>query len=191
MELLPGDRDSIFGQLVSQAAAGGLPFLLIGGNAVVGHGYQRMTRDIDLLVHDRDRAAWDSLITGLGYGRYDTRDAFHMYHAPARGHPPLDLMFVDASTFAKLSAYPATCVLHQVEIPIPRLSHLLALKLHALKGGAAHRYERDMGDVVELIRINRVDLADPEFTAIFDRYATEPIRREVERRLAGPGASRA
>jgi hypothetical protein len=189
METPQGDHHSVFARLVSEATAAGLPYLLIGGNAVVGHGYQRMTRDIDLLIHDRNRQQWDALIMSLGYQRHDTRDAFHMYNAVARGDPPLDLMLVDASTFAKLSTDPAYCFFDGVKTPIPRLSHLLALKLHALKHYIPHRYERDLGDVVELIRINRVNLADPEFAGIFERYAIDSVRREIERRLARPESS--
>ena len=35
-----------------------LPFLLIGGNAVIRYGIPRFTRDIDLLIPDTHEKAW-------------------------------------------------------------------------------------------------------------------------------------
>ena len=112
--------------------------------------------------------------------------AFHMYNPAERGQLPVDLMLVDAGTFAKLTADPSRCVLDETEVAIPKLSHLLALKLHALRQGPSHRYERDLSDVIMLVQINEVDLAQPECTEILDRYATPAVRAEILRRLTRP-----
>jgi hypothetical protein len=53
--------------IAERAAAANLPFLVIGGNALIAYGYPRMTRDIGLLVREKDRPAWDNLLTSLGY----------------------------------------------------------------------------------------------------------------------------
>ena len=50
--------------IAARAAAEGLPFLAIGGNAVIAYGYPRMTRDLDLLAREDDRRARDTLSTG-------------------------------------------------------------------------------------------------------------------------------
>jgi hypothetical protein len=42
-----------------------LEFLLIGGLAVIEHGFARLTTDIDLLVRSRCRDAWKSCLAGL------------------------------------------------------------------------------------------------------------------------------
>lgn len=179
----------ILATIAERAAAEGLPFLVIGGNAVIAYGYPRMTRDIDLLVRDSDRRAWDTLITSLDYTPHQIARAFHMYNPIARGDLPVDLMLVDADTFAKLAAQPNQCVLDQTQVFVPKLSHLLALKLHALRNGSSHRYERDLSDVVMLIDVNKVDLAASEYADILTRYATPAVREEILRRLAGPESS--
>jgi hypothetical protein len=176
----------ILATIAARAAAEGLPFLVIGGNAVIAYGYPRMTRDLDLLVREDDRRAWDELITGLGYTQHQIMRAFHMYNPAERGQFPVDLMLVDAATFAKLTAEPGRCVLDETEVGIPKLSHLLALKLHALRQGPSHRYERDLSDVLILMDVNEVDLAQPEYAEILNRYATPAVRTEILRRLAGP-----
>src|SRR2546430_521152 len=90
--------------LAGRAAEAELPFLLIGGNAVIAYGYPRHTQDIDLLIRDTDRRAWDALIVPLGFRQYHIHRSFHMYSPTSAGRPPVDFMLVDVGTFEKLSA---------------------------------------------------------------------------------------
>lgn len=176
---------NILATIATRAAAEGLSFLVIGGNAVIAYGYARMTRDIDLLVSDADRRAWDALITSLGYMPHQVARAFHMYNPLSPGLPPVDLMLVESGTFAKLTAAPNHCSLDEVPVSIPALPHLIALKLHALRHGEHYRHTRDFGDVVELIQINNVNLATPEYQEILERYADEDTRRKLAESLPG------
>src|SRR5215813_3876129 len=80
-----------------------LEFLLIGGLAVIQHGFVRSTTDIDLLVRMRDSESWRRMLEGLGY-RYDHgTHNFHQYQRREFTGWPLDLMIVDESTFEKLA----------------------------------------------------------------------------------------
>ena len=49
---------NIFEQIAEHAKAAGLNFLLIGGYAVIGHGYPRFTADVDLLIEEKQIAGW-------------------------------------------------------------------------------------------------------------------------------------
>ena len=175
----------ILATIAARAAAEGLPFLVIGGNAVIAYGYGRMTRDIDLLVRESDRRAWDMLITRLEYTQHQIARVFHMYNPVPRHLPPIDLILVDATTFAKLEDGAPTAAIEEAEVKIPALPHLIALKLHALRQGAEHRHTRDFGDVVELVLINKVNLASPEYAAILDRYADAATREKLIASLPG------
>jgi predicted nucleotidyltransferase len=178
---------SFFADLCQRAAAANLPFLLIGGHAVIAYGYARQTVDLDLMVRVNERRQWDELITASGYRLHQVTRAFHMYNPIDRSLPPLDLMMVDAGTFEKLSRGATDQRVQGSTVRVPALAHLIALKLHALRSGAEHRYEKDMGDVVILVQVNQVDLASPEYVGILDRYATAAIRTELLRRVARPG----
>ena len=98
-----------------------------------------------------------------------------MYSPIPRELPPLDLMFVDDSTFGKLSADATEILLAERSVRIPSLRHLIAMKLHALRSGQPHRREKDMGDVLTLMQVNSVDLASPEYVEILTRYATADL----------------
>ena len=145
-----------------------------------------MTFDVDLLVRETDRQKWDELIVPLGYRQHHIQRVFHMYNPTSRELPPLDLMLVDERTFDKLAADASEVTLAGAPVRLPSIKHLIALKLHALRAGLAHRRERDLGDVLQLVQLNELDLASPEYSEILQRYATPALVAEIKRRLAGP-----
>lgn len=179
----------IVATISEKAALAGLPFLIIGGNAVNAYGYPRTTTDVDLFVRDSDRRKWDELIVPLGYRAHQIQRVFHMYNPIPNNLPPVDLMLVDRGTFDKMEINAAEITLGGAKVRVPSLRHLIALKLHALRTYLPHRYERDLGDVLVLMQVNKVDLAAPEYDEIFQRYATPALITEIERRLAGPESS--
>lgn len=175
----------ILATIAARAAEDELPFLIIGGNAVIAYGYPRMTRDIDLLVREEDRREWDALILALDYSSHHVGRVFQMYNPNARHMPPLDLMLVERDTFAKLADGARLVTMENAAVRIPSLGHLIALKLHALRQGDRERHTRDFGDIVELALINQVDLASPEYAAILDRYADAATRAKLAASLPG------
>jgi hypothetical protein len=174
---------SFFSDLTQRAASANLPFLLIGGNAVIAYGYPRVTRDLDLLVRESDRRKWDDLIRSFDFNEHQITRVFHMYNPLDRALPAVDLMVVDEGTFQKLFAGSLEHKVQEAFVRLPSLAHLIALKLHALKSGAEHRRELDFGDVTMLVQLNKIDLAAPEYRDILERYATDAIRTELFRRL--------
>jgi hypothetical protein len=180
---------NILQQIAPRALRSQTPFLMIGGNAVIAHGFPRQTVDLDLLIQTQDRAAWHDLVTSLGYVPYHLLTNFLMYNAETATMPPLDFMLVSSETFAKLASDAIVVSVAGEQVKIPSLRHLIALKLHALRSGESHRHERDMLDVVTLLQLHGIELASPDYAEIFQRYATEAVRAEINRRLAGPGSS--
>ncbi len=182
---------SILGDIAQRATETNLPFMLIGGNAVVAHGYPRQTQDVDVLVRESDRRAWDTLMTTLGYRAHHITRAFHMYSPPQPPFPPVDFMLVDAHTFDRLQSGGQKVTIEAVEVLVPSLPHLIALKLHALRHGGEHRRSVDLGDIAELVRLNQVDLAREPYPEILERYGTTDIKRDLAVLLgrSGPGAA--
>ena len=61
------------------------------------------------------------------------------------------------------------------------LKHLLALKLHVLKQGKLHRFLDDLIDVVELVKVNELDLQSGEFRDLFLTYGNTELYDKVRR----------
>jgi hypothetical protein len=126
--------------------------LLIGGHALTAFGLQRQTSDIDLLVDSKDRVFWKSLLLRLSYQHFQDDEFYTRWSSRELIGWPIDLMYVDSPTFQKMFK---TSIKHNfgvVEVNVVSATHLLALKLHALKSPDYSRHERDLGDVVALVK---------------------------------------
>jgi hypothetical protein len=167
--------------VLGHARARGLAFVVIGGHAVVAHGYARQTLDLDLLVRDDDRRAWVELLVGLGYRVFHEAAAFVQLSAPSGSHWPIDLLLVGEPTFAGVVAEARDVDLAGAGVPIPSLEHLVALKLHALKTARPARALKDLTDVVQLALANRLDVRGEPFRALCLKYATPEVHERIVR----------
>jgi len=73
---------SLFEQLKSAAAPAGLRFLVIGGHAVIEHGFQRGTEDADILISRNDRDAWTKIVADRGYKLVRDGGTFLQFESP-------------------------------------------------------------------------------------------------------------
>lgn len=183
------DRPDIFQICVDAAAAAGLEFLLIGGHAVNAHGFIRTTTDFDFLLTSRDLRAWSEVLHRAGYDLAAPEraiQAFAQFQPRATDGFRVDLMLVDDATFAKLVAGSEYAEVGHRRVRVIGVLHLIALKLHALR--EPHRVEAgvDYLDIVQLVRMKRVDISGAEFQEIVYRYASPIIRERLQRDLNLP-----
>ena len=67
------------GKIKKAAEQRGISFILIGGLAVIEHGYARLTSDFDLLVLRDDDGEWRALLQELGYQLFHQGPTFLQY----------------------------------------------------------------------------------------------------------------
>ena len=175
---------TLFQTLENEAGARGLGFLIIGAHAVNQYGYSRDTSDIDLLTRRDDREQWLKLFTDLGYTIYKDRPNFLQLSAPEDKIWPVDLMLVNDATWNKMAPEAVPVSIGNAACKIPKLQHLIALKVHALKHGHEGRFFKDFLDVGGLIKVNRLDVASGEIREIFERYGTPDLYEKIVRDCA-------
>lgn len=156
---------------------------------MIAHGYPRLTTDFDLLVNQRHRLRWDTLIRSLGYQLKHAHPVFHMYESALAEAPPVDLMIVENETFDALNRGTRQIAYGDYMLRVPSLAHLIALKAHAEKGGGEHRQGRDLNDIVQLALINELDLESPEYQAIFEKYADARFKQRLAALRGKPGTA--
>lgn len=175
---------TIFEQIAAHAESEGVDFLLIGGYAVIGHGFPRFTVDVDLLIEQSQIGIWHPWLARLGYTIFYQHPNFLQLRAP-EGLPPVDLMLVDADTFAKLWATAVRVPVGGASLPAPSVQNLIALKLHATKSRGPENLEKDWTDILHLIKQHELSLSDPDFRATVERYGGRPAIEKIERVLSG------
>lgn len=154
----------------------GVPYAVLGGMALVAHGYRRTTEDIDILVSEDGLKRIHESLVGLGYrplfeGSKNLRDArtgVRIEFVVAGGFPgdgkPKPVVFPDPE---------------QVGVEIDGIRYVDLPKLIELKlasGMSNPGRVRDLGDVQEMIRVLQIrddfaDRLDPFVRGEFIRLA--------------------
>jgi hypothetical protein len=158
-----------------------VPCILAGGHAVIVHGFPRNTFDLDFVIRRSDCAGWLSLLNAFGYAIYREHPSFLQMTGPSETSPPVDLIFVNEETFTRLSAETVQAPDIVFEASVVSLRHLLAMKCHAIKHGRPGRVAKDMDDLIQLIRINRLDLSLPEWNQLITKYGPPELYETVQR----------
>lgn len=168
-----------FHDVVKVADEGNLPFLLIGGHAVIALGIERTTLDVDILIKADDLADWSTRLKAQGYQLARETKAFAQFLPPDADGMRLDLMLVDSQTFDKLHLASIGVEFGRRLAQVPTPLHLIALKLHALKNPHRAALGKDFADIIALAQRHNLDFFSAEFQTILDRYASPAVRQQV------------
>ena len=156
-----------------------MPFLVIGGHAVSASGYPRVTGDVDLLVRKADQKEWEQLLLRIGYLQIQEHEVFARFQVKDLTAWPVDLMFVDDASFDGMFTEAVRVVIEDCELPIPSRRHLMALKLHALKGEQVQRYRKDFDDLLQLCLLEQVYAEAEEFKTFELKYGSQKVYDEI------------
>ena len=153
--------------------------MVIGGLAVIEHGYSRLTTDFDILVQRVQKESWHSLVLALGYELIHEAQVFSQYAARQGPNWPIDLMFVNEATFERITAEAKPKTIGGAVLQLVSLEHLIALKLHALKHSNLRRFLKDFEDVMHLVQLNKIDLRSPTIRDLFLKYGNADLYEKV------------
>lgn len=159
----------------------GLKYLVIGGHAVNAYGEPRTTLDVDFLACKDDRQTWITLLENEGFKLAHDGGNFIQFSPPYGTKWNLDLMLVNRETFSKLHSDARQVVMLGITAFVPSPEHLIGLKLHALKYGPDRRRDKDMPDVLTLIRNAGINPRSESFKKLIDQFGTDQIYEQILR----------
>jgi predicted nucleotidyltransferase len=171
---------SVVANISREAAKNNLSFLLIGGYAVLAHGFVRTTGDIDFLVRKSQIADWQKLLEGLKFTVKFSGPTFLQFDPPPEEKLPLELMFVTDENFDPMFSAAKQIEADGVAAKVVSLPHLFALKCHAFKN-RPHRAMKDIEDLVQLAKLNRLDLNEPSLRAIVLKHGGKEFYELLKR----------
>jgi hypothetical protein len=146
-----------------------VPVLIIGGHAVGLHGLQRDTIDLDCLVAAEHRDELKAYLEGRGFEETGRHTFFSRYRHQSLVYPLLDVMQVDAQTWAELWAGSVAKTLNDLPVRVPAILHLFALKLHAIQQDPTREFQ-DGSDISRLLQANPGLIPAADLQRLFDRY---------------------
>jgi len=152
--------------------------VLIGGFAVNFHNVARATVDVDFLTTKEDFESVFGLLEKEGFSKFSEQETFAQLKSGEGYFKDLDFMFVDQDVLDKIVKDGKQAIIAGQKFIVPSLYHLIALKLHAIKYNNKREY-KDLVDIVDLIRNNKVDIKDIEFKNLCLKYGTEPLYKRI------------
>ena len=155
-----------------------VPFVVIGGWALQAHGYTRSTVDVDCLVPVAALEDLESALNQAGFECFDRVSAFRRFRHTIEPLMVIDVMRVDQPTFDKVAAGAFPFTFGRVELRVPALPHLIALKLHSAKN--VLRAGKDLADIAELLRANPDALNSSDLGAIVDQFGDDKARDSLK-----------
>jgi hypothetical protein len=158
-------------EIAIKASRDQIPLLLIGGYAVLAHGYVRATDDLDLIASHGQRERWSKLLVGFGMTIKNDAATFLQFDPPDKSSMAVDLMFVSEEVFVKLEQNAVETEIEGVRVRVALL-HLIALKCHAFEHSKSIRRLKDIDDLIQLILINKLNLNDPELRATIVKHGS-------------------
>ena len=171
-------------EIVKRASHAGIPFLVIGGYAVIAHGYVRMTDDLDLITQRGRRAPFGNLLGDLGMSVKNDAANFVQFDFPDESMMDVDLMFVSEEVFSQLERAAIDSKLEGVPVRMVSLPHLIALKCHSFIQSKSLRRLKDMDDLIQLVLIHRLDLNEPDLRATILKHGNSELYEKLRHACA-------
>ncbi len=156
----------------------GIPLLLAGGWAVCHHGYSRLTIDVDWVCSRENEIRAIELMEKSRFVKTTEGMASRFKLRNDLAFPPVDLIWVGADSFARLSARKVFTG-RMKNIPVVGLEGLLAMKLHALKNDV-ERKGKDLVDIRFLLDYNAGAITEDKLQAMCDRFGGPDTYRKIK-----------
>ena len=175
---------TVFNLIATEFGKAKVPFVLVGGFAVNHYKVSRATADVDLIMTEESYARALPLLEQNGYRETMRTSLFARLGARGVLLMDLDVLFVDQKTFDGIARESGKTEIEGKKIKIPSLSHLIALKLHSLRNNFVHREIPDLSDIVNLIKINQIDVKRDSFRELCLKYGTQELYDRILRAVS-------
>jgi len=170
---------TVFHLISSISSDKGVNIILIGGFAINYYKVTRQTADIDFLITKESYEKIQELLEKEGYKKDYAEKVFARLKADSHYLMDIDFMFVDKETMDKIIENGKKISIAKQSFIVPSLEHLIALKLHSLKNNPKLRMNKDLPDVIELIRVNKIDVKSEDFKNLCLKYGTNELYTEI------------
>lgn len=179
------DNQTVFHLISDLSREKGVSCILIGGFAVNYYKVSRQTADVDFLITEEDFKKLIDALKSAGYTQDFGQEKVFAHFKSNKTAPLMDIdfMLVNKETLAGMLKEGKHVRIAEQEFIIPSLNHLIALKLHSLKHNFKLRENRDLPDIINLIKVNNLDHRNKDFKELCLKYGTEEIYQKILERV--------
>ncbi len=157
----------------------GVSAILVEGFAVNHYGYARQTADVDFLIGVNDLSKIKTLLEIEGYKEISSQKMFSRFRSDKGDFIDIDLLFADGNTMAKMLKAGRKIDISGQKFTVPALLHLIAMKAHAIRNNPGLAERIDMQDIINLVKINNIDVKSKDFKEVCLKFGTEDIYKQI------------
>jgi len=157
----------------------GVACVLIGGFAVNYYKVTRQTADVDFLITREDFDKIAPILEEKGYKKDLVQTVFARVKDNGMYLMDIDFMFVDRATLEKAINSGQKIKIADEEFTVPSLENLIALKLHSIRYNPDIRRHKDLPDIINLIKINGIEVREGSFKQLCLKFGTEALYDEI------------
>ena len=170
---------SVFHLVSSEFSKSRLSYVLIGGFAVNHYGVSRQTADVDFLIAEDKSSLAADLLKQNGYKQAVSKEIFARFESNKSYLMDIDLLFVDKETLTGIIKDGKKITIAGKKFIVPSLKHLIALKLHSIRSNPGARELRDLPDIINLIKMNKLSTKTAHFRALCLKYGTKELYNNI------------
>ena len=162
----------------------GYNYAVIGAFALHAYGLTRATSDLDFVTELPAQPNLIPFLEALGYETLHVSAGYsnHLHRDPALGR--LDFVYVSGETSRLLfESARKLLVSADLSLPVPRVEHLAAMKIQAMKNDPERTYQ-EMADILFLMRLPGIDKT--EIREYFKKQGLADKYDEIEKILKTP-----
>ena len=135
------------------------------------YGVSRQTFDVAMLITHSQKQLMESSLLEAGYTAIAETRSFVRYRCENVYLMDIDVLLVDSCTLDKMLTESTAVSVDDVDLRVPSLAHLIALKLHAVSNNP-EKSTKDLADISELLRVNPNTVPLGELDDIYAKYGT-------------------
>lgn len=173
---------TVFDAIHAAFEKAGINYLLIGGFAINAYQFARQTNDIDFLICADDFKKLDPCLSGVGFEKKQVAELYAWYEGIDFPFD-VDVLFVDKKTLELMEQEGKHVKIAGHSFTVPSLTHLIAMKLHAIKNNPGKRKDKDLKDILELVQIHGLDVTSREFETDCRKFGPEGIYEEIIKKI--------
>lgn len=170
---------TVFHLISAVAQKNDVSCILIGGFAVNYYKVTRQTIDVDFLITKKDFEKILPFLEKEGYKIDYSQEVFTRLRANSLYLMDLDFMFVEQGTLDKIMAESKKTTIARQEFIVPSIEHLIALKLHSIKNNPNVRKNKDLPDIINLIKINKISVKNEKFKKLCLKYGNAKLYNDI------------
>jgi predicted nucleotidyltransferase len=170
---------TVFDLIADVLGEAGVTYALVGGFAINAYQVARQTSDVDLLIAADHLEKACRALENSGYRRAAVSDVVARLEGDGKRLMDIDLLLVDAATLRRVCESGKSVKIAGNEFRVPSLRHLIAMKLHAIKSDPEKRLDKDLPDIVSLMKKYGLSLDDPDMIELCRSFGTPDILAQL------------